>query len=224
METLKVIAEGDTPSWYTAWEATVDRVLALAERTQDPRSKGGACMRASTYHRTAEFPLPPNDPKRPRSFEKTGSSFSKGLDTVGVRYERIIVPYGAGPSQPRQQHTDESENTEHRCTILPVRRTCASPDEIFDSDRSACEKWSGCDVSSVRLLMPSWPGPDRPGTAHRCGAVERGSWPGPCSRRRSLSTTVISRIDSFSRQREIAFSVSSTNASTSTFVSFFRPA
>jgi hypothetical protein len=96
LETVKVIAEGDVQSWYTAWKATADRVLALAERTQDTLSKGGAYMRASTYQRTAEFLLPPDVPKRPESFEKTGSLFLKGLDTLGVRYERITVPYGAG--------------------------------------------------------------------------------------------------------------------------------
>ena len=96
LETVKVIAEGDVQSWYTSWEATADRVLALAERTQDPLSKGGAYMRASTYQRMAEFLIPPDDPKRPESFEKTGSYFFKGLDTLGVRYERITVPYGAG--------------------------------------------------------------------------------------------------------------------------------
>ena len=95
LETVKVIAEGDVQSWYTAWKATADRVLALAERTQDSLSKGGAYMRASTYQRMAEFLLPPDDPKRPGSFEKTGSYFFKGLDTLGVRYERIAVPYGA---------------------------------------------------------------------------------------------------------------------------------
>ena len=94
LETVKVIAEGDAQSWYTAWEATADRVFALAERTHDPLSKGGAYMRACTYQRTAEFLLPPDDPKRPASFEKIGSYFVKGLDTLGVRYERITVPCG----------------------------------------------------------------------------------------------------------------------------------
>jgi len=96
LETVKVITEGDVQSWYTGWKATADRVLALAEHTQDTLSKGGAYMRACTYQRTAEFLLPPDDPKRPESFEKTGSYFFKGLDTLGVRYERITVPYGAG--------------------------------------------------------------------------------------------------------------------------------
>lgn len=94
LETVKVIAEGDVQSWYVAWNATADRVLALAERTRDPLSKGGAYMRASTYQRTAEFLLQPDDPKRPESFEKTRSYFAKGLDTLRVRYEPIGVPYG----------------------------------------------------------------------------------------------------------------------------------
>ena len=92
--TVKVIAEGDVQSWYTAWKATAERVLALAERTQDSLSKGGAYMRASTYQRMAEFLLPPDDPNSPESFEKTSSYFFKGLDTLGVRYERITTPYG----------------------------------------------------------------------------------------------------------------------------------
>ena len=75
LETVKVIAEGDAQSWYTAWAGTADRVLALAERTQNSLSRGGAYMRASTYQRTAEFLLPPDDPKRPGSFEKRGGYF-----------------------------------------------------------------------------------------------------------------------------------------------------
>jgi pimeloyl-ACP methyl ester carboxylesterase len=96
LETVKVIAEGDVQSWYNSWEATADRVIALAERTRDPLSKGGAYLRASTYQRVAEFLIPPDDPRRTASFEKTGDYFFKGLDTLGVRYERLTVTYGAG--------------------------------------------------------------------------------------------------------------------------------
>jgi pimeloyl-ACP methyl ester carboxylesterase len=96
LETVKVIAEGDAQSWYTAWEATADRVLALAERTQDPLSKGGAYMRACTYQRMSEFLLPPDDRKRPKSFGKVRSYFITGLDILGVRYEPITVPFGKG--------------------------------------------------------------------------------------------------------------------------------
>jgi len=96
LETVKVISEGDAQSWYASWEATADRVFALAQRTQDSLSKGGAYMRAATYQRMAEFLLPPDDSKRPESFEKIGRYFLKGLDTLGVRYERISISYGAG--------------------------------------------------------------------------------------------------------------------------------
>src|SRR5215469_11411180 len=94
LETVKAIAEGDVQSWYAGWKATTDRVLALAERTQDTLSKGGAYMRASTYQRTSEFFLTPDDPKRPDSFDKISSYFLKGLDALGVPYELITVPYG----------------------------------------------------------------------------------------------------------------------------------
>ena len=96
LETVKVISEGDAQGWYDAWQATADRVFALAQCTNDPLSKGGAYMRAATYQRMAEFLLPPDDSKRPGSFEKIGSHFFKGLDTLGVRYERISVSYETG--------------------------------------------------------------------------------------------------------------------------------
>jgi len=96
LETTKEITEGDLQSWYGAWAATADRVEALAARTQDPLSKGGAYMRASTYQRMGEFLLPPDDPKRPESFDKTVRWFSQGLDALGVRYECFSAPYENG--------------------------------------------------------------------------------------------------------------------------------
>ena len=93
---MKLITEGDSQSWYAAWSATAARVLALAERTLDPLSKGGAYMRASNYQRTGEFLLPPDDPKRPESWEKTLSYFHRGLDALGIRDEYFNVPYEAG--------------------------------------------------------------------------------------------------------------------------------
>jgi len=93
---VKLITEGDLQGWYAAWAATADRVLALAERTHDPLSRGSAYMRASTYQRLGEFLLPPDDPKRPASFEKTGRLFFQGLDALGVRYEYFSAPYENG--------------------------------------------------------------------------------------------------------------------------------
>jgi len=94
LETMKVIAEGDVQSWYTAWEARADPVLVLAERTQDPISNGGAYMRALSYQCTAEFPIPPDDPKRLEWFKKTGNYFFKGLD--------VLVPYSGTQASEEQ--------------------------------------------------------------------------------------------------------------------------
>ena len=60
-----------------------------------PSAKAGPrCALLGTSARLS-FCSRPRDPERPESFEKTGSYFFKGLDTLGVRYERIAVPYGA---------------------------------------------------------------------------------------------------------------------------------
>src|SRR5215469_4966945 len=93
LETVRLIEECDAQSWFAAWAATSDRVHALAERTKDPLSKGNAYLRAHGYQRLGGFLLPPDDPKRPASWAKEVAYFRQGLDALGVRYERIAVPY-----------------------------------------------------------------------------------------------------------------------------------
>lgn len=99
LETIKTIKDGDAQGWYAAWTKTGDRVLALAQETQDPLSKGGAYMRAHNYFRTAEFLLPPDDAKRPASWERNIGCFYKALDTLGVAHERFRAPYPGGGLQ-----------------------------------------------------------------------------------------------------------------------------
>ncbi|MGD1073240.1 MAG: alpha/beta fold hydrolase [Bryobacteraceae bacterium] len=96
LETVGLITEGDVQSWYAQWSATADRVVAMAEGILDPIGKSGALMRAHNYQRTAEFLLPPDDPKRPSSWEKTKAYFYQALDACGSRYERITLPYEGG--------------------------------------------------------------------------------------------------------------------------------
>ena len=96
LETLKLIVDGDVQSWYAGWSAMGDRVFALAERTIDPLSSGQAYLRAHNYQRTAEFLLPANDPKRPGSWEKSLARYRRGLDRLGVKWERVSIPYRGG--------------------------------------------------------------------------------------------------------------------------------
>jgi alpha-beta hydrolase superfamily lysophospholipase len=94
LETIKHIRERDPDSWYAAWERTGDRVAELASRMKDNISRGGALLRAHNYYRTAEFLLAPADPRRPISWKKNIRAFYDGLDTLGVKYERIRAGYG----------------------------------------------------------------------------------------------------------------------------------
>lgn len=94
LETIRHIRAGDGQGWFAAWERTANRVLERADGMQDARSKGNAYLRAHNYLRTAEFFLPPDDPKRPAAFAQNVRTFYAGLDLLGVRYEQLQVPYG----------------------------------------------------------------------------------------------------------------------------------
>lgn len=94
LEAVKNIKEGDPQSWFYGWENAGNRVLERANKIEDPMSKGQAYLRAHNYLRTAEFFLDPDDEKRPSAFDKSVEIFHKGLDSLGVKYEKINIPYG----------------------------------------------------------------------------------------------------------------------------------
>lgn len=94
LETIRHIRSGDARGWFEAWEATGDRVKALADNTSDPLSRGRALLRAHNYYRTAEFFLPPDDPERPLSYARNQATFYEGLSVLGVAHERLRIPYG----------------------------------------------------------------------------------------------------------------------------------
>ena len=96
LQTISNIREGNTESWFTAWESTASRLTERAGRIQDPRSRGQTLLRAHNYLRTAEFFLPPSDPRRPVSFLRNVKTFESGLDALGTIRERTRIPYGAG--------------------------------------------------------------------------------------------------------------------------------
>src|SRR5262249_20916254 len=93
LEAVQLIVDGDAQSWYASWSALSDRVLLLAERTNDTINKSNAYMRAYNYRRTTESVLPPTDPKRPPSWQRGRACFDKGLDVSGVACERLSIPY-----------------------------------------------------------------------------------------------------------------------------------
>ena len=93
-QAIRGIRVGDAVGWYTAWKAAGDRATTLASHTQDPISRGNALLRAHTYYRSAEFFLAPSDARRPAVWKLNVDSFYNALEVLGVRHERISVPYG----------------------------------------------------------------------------------------------------------------------------------
>ena len=91
---IEKIKVSDADSWFNAWDAEGNAALAFAAQTQDPINKGNAMIRAFDYYRSAEFFLQPNDSRRPVEWKKNTSAFYNGLNTLGVKYERITAPYG----------------------------------------------------------------------------------------------------------------------------------
>jgi len=129
LETVKLIEECDAQSWFAAWAATSDRVYALAERTKDPLSKGNAYLRAHGYQRLGGFLLPPDDPKRPASWEKEVAYFYEGLDALGVRYERITVPYES--SSLRALYLPGPKGADQKPLIVMVGGFDSSMEELY---------------------------------------------------------------------------------------------
>jgi pimeloyl-ACP methyl ester carboxylesterase len=86
---------GDEQNWYAEWTALGDRNMARARSIRNQQSRGEALLRAHTYYARAAFYLPWDDPKRPASYDLNRKVFYEGLDTLGVAYEKIDVPYGA---------------------------------------------------------------------------------------------------------------------------------
>jgi pimeloyl-ACP methyl ester carboxylesterase len=95
LHAIRHVTAGDEEGWYRAWKEAGDRAHALASRTHSNPEKGNALLRAHTYYRSAEFFLPAHDARRPGIWRSNVDAFYQGLDALGVRYERIQVPYGS---------------------------------------------------------------------------------------------------------------------------------
>jgi alpha-beta hydrolase superfamily lysophospholipase len=95
LQAITDVRAGDEQSWCAAWGALAERNLARADSVHNRQSRGEALLRAHTYYARAQFYLPPDDPKRSTIYPRCRNAFYDGLDTLGVAYEKIDVPYGA---------------------------------------------------------------------------------------------------------------------------------
>jgi pimeloyl-ACP methyl ester carboxylesterase len=75
------------------------------------------------------FLLPPEDSKRPASWEKEVAYFYKGLDALGVRYERIAVPYEGATL--RALYFEGPQGAERKPLIVIVGGYDSTLEEIY---------------------------------------------------------------------------------------------
>jgi alpha-beta hydrolase superfamily lysophospholipase len=135
LETTKHVRAGDAQGWYEAWTALGNRNLERAMATHDRMSRGQALLRAHTYYLRAEFFLPPDDPERPDSFARNKKAFYDGLNTLGVAYEKISIPYGSyhlnavfyPASQPEHSATSAYANMD-----MPLIAFCGGSDTTVE--------------------------------------------------------------------------------------------
>jgi len=83
------IREPDGESWYRAWHAMAERLVAEAARS--PRGRQAALLRASNYYRAAYTFLigTPVDPRLVEAYRRQRAAFEAALPAA----ERIAIPY-----------------------------------------------------------------------------------------------------------------------------------
>ncbi len=91
----------DTESWYAAWLAMAERVLARAEESLAARrhvSARGAYLRASNYFRAAYtfFIGPTPEPRLLATYRRHREAFAAGAALMRPAAERVAIPYEAG--------------------------------------------------------------------------------------------------------------------------------
>lgn len=99
--TIERIGDGSIDEWYHQWVATADRVAGIGDRSAAAGhavSAREAYIRASTYYRTAYFPLfgKPVDPRLVEAFERETKVFHKAAPLFSPPIEVLEIPFEGG--------------------------------------------------------------------------------------------------------------------------------
>jgi len=92
---------GDAESWHVEWIKVAERNDSRGdaeERAGHIRTAMNCWLRAADYYRSAEFWLPPDDPRRLATFDKCERASHKWLRYLGG--EVVEIPYENGVSLP----------------------------------------------------------------------------------------------------------------------------
>jgi hypothetical protein len=124
---------GDEQNWYAEWTALGDRNVARARSVRNRQSRCGALLRAHTYYARAQFYLR-------RRYDLCRKVFYEGLETLGVAYEKIAVPYG---------------RNELSAVYYPAPKPVNGPLIVFHGGYDPAEPILP-EASRIKSLCPSW--------------------------------------------------------------------
>lgn len=98
LEVSRSIVAGDGQSWYLAWNGLAERLELSADQAlaDGRRQTARSCwLRASNYHRTAEFFLhgEPDDPRILDSWQRSRAAFRQAAQLFETPVEIVAVPY-----------------------------------------------------------------------------------------------------------------------------------
>jgi pimeloyl-ACP methyl ester carboxylesterase len=96
--TVERIGDGSIDDWHREWVATADRVAGIGDQSAAAGhavSAREAYVRASTYYRTAYFPLfgKPVDPRLAEAFERETGAFHKAAPLFSPSIEVLEIPF-----------------------------------------------------------------------------------------------------------------------------------
>lgn len=132
LATADKIREGDFESWYIEWSRVAERIETIAgSALQEGHrvSAKQAFLRASNYCRTAEFFLPPDDPRRSETYEKSRSTFWRFLELSGLCVDRVDISY-EGMTLPGYFYRVDDSRTPRR-TLIALGGFDSTGEELY---------------------------------------------------------------------------------------------
>ena len=172
LATVRAVGEdGGADEWHDAWSATGDRVAAIAEQSAAKGhglSAHEAFLRASTYYRTAYFPLygRPVDQRLLAAFERDAECFRRAAELAPYPLEPFEIEADFG-SMPAYLARPE-DSGQPRPTIVQTNGYDSNVHEMFFSTAPAALRrgynWIGFDgpgqgrnlIRDGLTLRPDW--------------------------------------------------------------------
>ncbi len=138
--TIERISDGDLDDWHREWKATAERVEGIGDESAAAGhgvSAREAYIRASTYYRTAYFPLfgKPVDPRLIEAFERETESFRKAAALFSPPIEVLEIPFEDGSLPAYLVKVDDS-GTPHP-TIIQTNGYDSNIQEMYLSNAPA---------------------------------------------------------------------------------------